>query len=33
MIEMRNGYKILAEEPVTKKPLGRPRCGWESIYN
>jgi hypothetical protein len=29
MGELRNAYKILAEEPEGKRPLERPRCRWE----
>jgi hypothetical protein len=29
MREMRSEYKILVGKPEEKKPLGRPRCGWE----
>jgi hypothetical protein len=27
--DMRNAYKILAEKPEGKRPLGRPRRRWE----
>jgi hypothetical protein len=26
--EKRNVYKLLAEKPDGKRPLGRPRCRW-----
>jgi len=26
---MRNAYKIFVRKPEGKRPLGRPRCGWE----
>jgi len=29
MGEMRNAYCILAGKPEGKRPLGRPRLGWE----
>jgi hypothetical protein len=29
MGKMRNAYKILVRKPEWKKPLGRPRHGWE----
>jgi hypothetical protein len=31
MEEMRNTYKVLVRKPEGKKPLGRPRGGWENI--
>jgi hypothetical protein len=31
MGEMRNAYKILVGKSEGKKPLGRPRCGWEGL--
>ena len=27
--EMRGTYRILVGKPKGKRPLGRPRCGWE----
>jgi hypothetical protein len=27
--ERRNAYKVWVENPAGKRPLGRPRCGWE----
>jgi hypothetical protein len=29
MEDMRNGHKIMVGKPGGKKPLGRPRRGWE----
>jgi hypothetical protein len=29
MGKMRNAYKILVGKPEGKRPLGRPRLGWE----
>jgi len=29
MGERRGVYKVLVGKPEGKKPLGRPRCGWE----
>jgi hypothetical protein len=26
--EKRNAYRILAEKPEVKRPLGRPKCRW-----
>jgi hypothetical protein len=31
MEEMRNSYKILVVEPEGKRPLRRPRQGWDNI--
>jgi hypothetical protein len=28
--EMRNAYRVLAENPEGKRPTRRPRCRWES---
>jgi hypothetical protein len=28
-VAKRNGYRILVGKPEGKRPLGRPRCGWE----
>jgi hypothetical protein len=30
MGEMRTAYKIVAEKPERKRPLGRPRGRWEN---
>jgi hypothetical protein len=29
MVEMRDVYSVLVGKPEGKRPLGRPRCGWE----
>ena len=29
MEEGRSAFKILADKPTGKRPLGRPRCRWE----
>ena len=29
MEEGRSAFKILTGKPTGKRPLGRPRCGWE----
>jgi hypothetical protein len=26
--EKRNAYRILVGKPESKRPMGRPRCGW-----
>jgi len=31
MGERRGVYRVLVEKPEGKRPLGRPRCGWEVI--
>jgi hypothetical protein len=28
--EKRNAYRIFAENPEGKRPVGRPRCRWEN---
>jgi hypothetical protein len=29
MVQERKVYKVLVGKPEEKRPLGRPRCGWE----
>ena len=29
MGETRSAYSVLVEKPEGKRPLGKPRCGWE----
>jgi hypothetical protein len=31
MGEGRGVYRVLVGKPEAKRPLGRPRCGWEDI--
>jgi hypothetical protein len=33
MGEKRNAYRLLAEKPEVKRPLGRPRCKWVDNIN